>query len=219
MFKRISTAVLTLSMMGVASHANAATIAAQSFESSTSDTYNFTPNPGFYNTETSGSKLDPNGDEDVWDIIEEFTGEIDAAQDGTFFVGGQDLTNPQTNVDPHAIVFDTLDISSYTGVEVSFYYNAYELDTGDDLFYSVNGSQTKFFDGKSNLSSNGWEKVTVAIADSVTSLDFELQATQNGGSDFLGFDAVTVTGTVIPEPATGGLLLLGSVILMRRRLV
>lgn len=204
----------TTLIAGAVGQAQADVIASQGFEDG--DTYTFTPDPGTYNDEATGDPLEVNGTQDVWAKIKEFTGDIDNPHAGTFFWGGQDLNNPNGGGSfRHYLKFETLDISSYTDVVVSFYYSTDGLDNGDDLYYSIDGGTTevKFVDGSSNFTTD-WVEFTINVDDSATSLTLWLGAIQNG-DDFIGFDTITVSG--VPEPGSIALLGLGGLLVARRR--
>lgn len=180
------------------------TIASQSFEE-TGDTWAFTTSPAPYNTEDAlGDNGTVNGDEDVWDDIAGFVDDIDAASDGTLFWGMQDLQNNNGggNFD-HTLTF-TQNITSHEDVTISFDYNVIGFDNGDDLFYELvyDGiSQGEVFvvEGANGggVSTSGWETETLNIPNTVTVVGITLKATQNGGTDYAGWDNVVISGTAI----------------------
>lgn len=175
--------------------------ATQSFEGA--GTWSFTPSPAIYNTDGSTTV---SGDADVWDVIEEFTGDISGASDGSFFWGMQDLDNGNGggNFD-HILAFTDINIAGYTSVEVSFDYYTIGFDAGDDLQYEL------LFDGVSqgvntlNPNSGAWTTVTETVPVGVVLVSLNLIGDQNGGSDYAGFDNVALCGiapsTPCDEPA------------------
>ena len=195
----------------------AAVVVSQGFDAADSDNYGFTANPTPYNQA---------GGTDVFSVTDRVGGIT--AQSGGFFWGMRDLNNPGGggNFD-HVLSFDMVDLTGFENVVLSFFYNAVGYDAGDDLFYAVNGDRVQLIDGTNGggLSTNGWERVTVSIADTVDTLLFSLSARQNGASDFAGWDSITVTGDAVaapavPEPASLALFALGGLGLAagRRRL-
>jgi len=152
--------------------------AAQDFDSNTS--WTFTLNPATYNVPAL---------EDVWaivntlDDITDFTGN---------FLGCSDLDNPISgaNVD-HTITFDNIDVSTATNAKISFDYDIFEFDTGDDVFYELffdDVSQGTFFivDGAGNTSLSGTETINIPVG--TTNARLILSINQNGNADRAGFD-------------------------------
>lgn len=145
-----------------------------------------------------------NGSEDVWAIIEEFTGEIDDPAGGTYFWGMQDLDNSSGGGDfAHTLVFSNVNVSGYSGVELSFVYNVYEFDNGDDLEYEVffddvGQGTVLLFEGSGDKSTIGWEEETIAVPEGTITVSLVLSATQNGGGDYAGFDNIRLAS---PPPA------------------
>lgn len=169
-------------------------IAWQSFEASPpANAWGYIANPTPYNTEGDPTV---NGDEDIWAIIEEFTGEIDIPSDSDQFWGMQDLDNPNGggNFD-HTITFDTIDVSAYGALVITFDYNVFQFDNGDDLEYEVTldgapQGRVLLFEGAGNASTSGWETETVNVPASANSVSLQLIADQNGADDFAGWDNV-----------------------------
>ena len=171
--------------------ASTITLAAQSFEAATTDTWSFTSNPATYNTE-GDSIID--GSDDVWAVLEEFTNDIDTAAEGLYFWGGQDLNNPNGGgFFYHTLAFDPIDVSTNTGVVVSFKYFTDGYDSSDSLQYQVK------FDNNSNWDTTGvdlikntqaWVEVNVNVPDTANFVRLRFQARQDGSSDFVGFDDI-----------------------------
>ena len=177
-----------------------ANIALQSFEGLVSDNWIFTSTPDPYNTE--GDPIVQGGNENVWAPIQEFTGDIDAAADGSIFWGGQDLDNPIASGD-HTLDFDDVDVSDFSAVQVSFQYNFLRLDSSDVLQYrtvfdGVVQPWTQLTSTGNNQTSNGWQTVTVSVPSLVSFFGLQVQANQDGPSEFIGLDDFRVEGT--PDP-------------------
>ncbi len=157
-------------------NAGVTVFAAQDFDSTT--TWGFTLTPAAYNVPA----LD-----DLWDIVNVldnitgFTGN---------FLGCQDLSN-DIAIGDHIIAFDNVDISAATASKLSFDYDIFEFDAGDDvdyeLFYDDN-SQGIFsiINGGGNLSLSG--TVTLNIPNTVTNVRISVIINQNGNADTAGFD-------------------------------
>ena len=179
--------------------ADASDIAFQGFEDG--DSWSYSTHPTTYNTE--GNQI-VNGNEDVWAIIEEFTGEIDDPADGTYFWGMQDLDNPNGGGNfAHTLVFSNVNVSGYSNVELSFMYNVYEFDNGDDLEYEVffddvGQGTVLLFEGSSNKSTTGWEEEIISVPQGTITVSLILSATQNGSSDYAGYDNIRLTS---PPPS------------------
>jgi len=154
--------------------------AAQDFDSNT--TWNFTLNPATYNVPASN---------DIWSVVnslDNITGFT-----GNFF-GCQDLNNPNGggNFD-HTIAFENIDISAATNPRISFDYDIFGFDNGDDVFYELfydDVSQGTFIllegvnGGGATLS--GTE--TINIPGGTTNVRLTLSISQNGDADTAGFD-------------------------------
>ncbi len=164
------------------------TIAFQSFESG-SDDWSYNVNPTAF---TDGS--------DVWDIVDDgWQSNLSTmASDGSKYWGAQDLNSPDGTTDFGSITFANIDVSSYNSVEISFDYDVYEFDNGDDIKYEpffdeTSQGETLLIDGSSNYSENG--TVLINVPDGTNSVYIILSVKQNGGADYAGFDNFVVRGT------------------------
>lgn len=168
------------------------TIAVQDFEENASDTWAIT-----FSTPpcTNGS--------DRWDYSTSLGGITPFS--GSQFWGIQDL-NGDCGGSSESITFSTISVSSYNNISINFRYDVIEFDNGDDVFYTVildgvNQAEVKLVDGNSNFSTNGTE--TINIPNGTNTVGFILRISQNGGSDYAGFDNVVLSGdpaTPDPEP-------------------
>ena len=90
------------------------------------------------------------------------------------------------------ITFNTINTSSaLSGATLSFDYEFFEFDTGDDAFYTVliDGiaqTEVQLINGLSNLSLNG--NVTVIIPPGSLSVGLRIRIRQDGAGDYAGFD-------------------------------
>ena len=90
------------------------------------------------------------------------------------------------------ITFNTINTSSaLSGVILSFDYEFFEFDTGDDAFYTVliDGiaqAEVQLINGLSNLSLNG--SVMVNIPPGTLSVGLSIRIRQDGAGDYAGFD-------------------------------
>lgn len=156
----------------------------QDFESSVSDTWNYTAN----HTAIS----------DYWYVTNSLIN-IPAAQSNSNFWGITDLDRSgHRNKDyTHEIIFDAVNISSYTNVQLSFYYFTINVDNSDDFEYEL------FYDsisqGRIDISANtnGWNQVIVNIPDTVNSVQIIFYANLDAGNDNAGLDNFTLTSTTI----------------------
>jgi len=168
-----------------------AQIAFQGFEGTANDNWNFTNNPATYNT--SG---------DVWASVGSVGTISSGAMSTSTFWGMQDLNNPNGGGNfQHTLSFSQ-DVSGFVNVTVSFFYNAFEFDSGDNLDYEL------FYDGASQgnvsliagangggVSSGGWVQEFINVPDVVNTVILVLKAEQNGGGDYAGWDNIEVDGT------------------------
>ncbi|KAF2507488.1 hypothetical protein E0W72_11460, partial [Flavobacterium arcticum] len=168
------------------------TIVSQGFEGS--GTWNYGLNPTVYNT--GGSPV-VSGSEEVWGIIESFTGNIDAASDGTSFIGMQNLENTNGGgAFAHTITFNPINISSYDDLILSFDYYTTGFDSGDVLEYVVAfdyGSDWTTGVVTLNSDTQAWETETIVIPASANVVRFRLQGTQNTAGGFAGFDNIILS--------------------------
>ncbi|GHC02657.1 immunoglobulin-like domain-containing protein [Cerasicoccus arenae] len=156
---------------------------------------------------------------------------ISGPEDGGRFFGGSDADYSQVfnGLTRGWIIFDSIDLTGYTDVTVSFYWSAqgnlqelgyYFSGTTDGSIADfapvtapgTNADQstclgTTQLIESTNLSVGGsgsyaqdWIQVSVPIDDSITSLSFALFGNANSTSRVFGWDNVIVTGTPIPEP-------------------
>lgn len=90
------------------------------------------------------------------------------------------------------ITFNTIDTSSaLSGLTLSFDYEFYEFDIGDDAFYTVSidgiaQTEVQLINGLSNLSLIG--SVLVNIPPGALSVGLSIRIRQDGAGDFAGFD-------------------------------
>ncbi|WP_188621361.1 beta strand repeat-containing protein, partial [Flavobacterium suaedae] len=177
------------------------TVVSQGFEATGS--WNYLINPGVY--DTGG---------DVWNIIEEFSGNIDAASEGTHFFGMRDLDNENGGgAFPHTITFEAIDVSAYGALTLEFDYNivGYDTSSGDLLEYIVafdNGTEWEnpvALNTENPDTTSGWETATITVPASANFVRLRLQGTQNGGSDYAGFDNVRLYQPGAEGPSLTGL--------------
>lgn len=114
------------------------------------------------------------------------------------FLGINDLDDEGTNGTPGfaTITFNTIDISTASaGVTLSFNYEFFEFDTGDDAFYTVTidgvpQPEVQLINGLSDLSLSG--NVTVNAPPGSVSLSLSIRIRQDGAGDYAGFDNFTI---------------------------
>ncbi len=174
---------LSLFLLSVVVGYSQTTIVYQDFENS-GDTWNYTPYPTPYNV--SG---------DTWDTVSSLHNGVITPENGSYFWGMRDLNNPNGGGDfRHRLTFDAIDISSYSNVEIVFYYYTDGYDGSDSIFYNVqynNGTNWPVSDDiELNKNTDTWTQVTVSVPNGTTYVRLQLSAHQNGGSDYAGFDNV-----------------------------
>jgi len=163
----------------------------QGYEGTVNDTWNYVASP--VNCNDGGS--------DVWDVVSN-VGSIASAKTDINFFGVRDLDGNCGTSEGGTLTFDAVDVSAYDDVSLSFALNVvgYDVANGDSISYEVfhdgvsQGSQVITVGSPFNTSD--WEEIIVAIPNTVTSVGFTLFVMQNGGSDFAGFDDVSLQGTL-----------------------
>jgi len=166
------------------------TIGYQGYETS-GDSWAFTTNPATYNV--SG---------DVWARVTS-VGSISGPAEGTYFWGMQDLDNANGGgAFFHTNLFSALDVSGYTNVVLSFQYYTVGYENSDILRYSVMYDNGTGWENQvtNNRNTLAWTTVTINVPSTATYVRLCLEAKQNGGSDYAGWDAISLTGT--PAGAT-----------------
>ncbi len=197
MKKTFTLVLLAFFLMAAGYQANAQTvIAAQDFEGMASDNWSYTVTPAPYNS----------GGFDVWDTVSS-VGTIASASSGTYFWGMRDLDNPNGG-GPfwHYLTFDSIDVSGYTNVTVSFDYNSVGYDTawGDTLAFWIefNSDTTWNTMNVGAANTNGWSSVTISVPAGSQWVRVRFGSVQNGGSDYAGVDNLKVTGTSMSSSIT-----------------
>ncbi len=164
----------------------AQTLAFQDFDSNL--TWSYSVSPYFYSIGT-----------DIWNTVTTLgsgTQAIDNVSNN--FLGCRDLNNSNGGGNmPHEIVFANVDISSIINARISFDYDVYEFDNGDDVSYEVfyddvGQGLVTFINGTANFSEEG--TITLHIPGSVTNVRLTLSIQQNGDNDYAGFDNFRVYG-------------------------
>jgi hypothetical protein len=176
------------------------TIAAQGFE--TTGSWNYLISPAVYNTEG-----DPvvSGSDDVWNIIEAFSNNIDAASEGTHFFGIQDINNDNGGGNfAHTITFEPIDISDKGELTLSFDYYTIGFDSPDSMEYIVAFDNGNTWTNPVALDKNtgAWETVTITVPASADYVRLRLQATQDGASDYAGFDNIKLFEAPVAQGPT-----------------
>jgi len=174
-------------------------LTSQSFESGPSTGWSYTTNPAAFSVGT-----------DIWDTVTTLSSVTTMPTDATHFWGVQDLanaTNGGTAVgDSGTISFASYTIPANTNVSVSFDYDVVGFDAGDDVDYEVfeNGTSKGIVNlvvgGTGGISSSGTESISITAG--TDSVSIKLYVTQNGGSDYAGFDNFKVTSVPACCPIT-----------------
>lgn len=177
------------------------TIVSQGFESSSSDTWNFTANPVPY-IESSGT--------DVWSPIKTMLG-IKDPYSGTFYWGMRDLRNGGSGGDfDHTLQFDEINVSGQSDLLISFLYNTVNYGFTDYIKVEF------FFDGISqgveqlHKNTREWKLYSKAIPNGTSKVSFTLIARQNGSTEYAGLDSIilqsganTLPNLTIDSPSQG----------------
>jgi len=164
----------------------------QGFEGNSNDSWSYTLSPVSCN----------DGGGDVWDVVSNL-GSITNSYSGANFFGIQDLEGNCGTADGGTLSFNTIDISGYNDVVLSFAINVdgYDVANGDSISYELiydNISQgTSIITVGSPYSTTGWEVITNTVPNTVSNVSLVLFVKQNGGSDFAGFDDIQLQGTAI----------------------
>ncbi len=159
-------------------------IATQDFDSNL--TWIYIVNPSLYN---SGN--------DIWDLVNTlpnitgFTGN---------FLGCRDLNNTNGGGNfIHEIAFDNVLVSAYANVQVTFEYDVFEFDGGDDIFYElffddIGQGQVQLIDGLNGGGVSENEIIVLNVPNVTTNVRLTVGLIQNGDDDMGGFDNFRVIG-------------------------
>ncbi|CAG5079237.1 proprotein convertase P-domain-containing protein [Parvicella tangerina] len=142
---------------------------------------------------TWGYSTAEEGDEAFWGITNSLANVNYASITGNFW-GLNDIN------DNDIITFNSVNVSGVANVGISFDYDVFEFDSGDDVFYEVfidgvGQGSVQLINGSSNYSEEGNVDIPIGTA---TTVSLTLSITQNGGSDYAGFDNFTVYGDYCP---------------------
>ncbi len=157
-------------------------IATQDFDFN--QTWSYTVNPSLYNVGN-----------DIWDIVTTLANITGFSGN---FLGCRDLNNTNGGGNfVHEIAFNNVDVSAYTNVQVTFNYEVFEFDNGDDVFYElflddVGQGPVLFIEGNSDYSESG--TIVINVPDTTTNVRLTLGIHQNGDDDTGGFDNFRIIG-------------------------
>ena len=93
-------------------------------------------------------------------------------------------------------------ISGFRNTTLSFDYNVFEFDNGDDIKYElffddISQGEVIIIEGSSNFSTNGWQTETVNIPNNVNLVRIIISIKQNGAGDYAGIDNIKLQGEEI----------------------
>ncbi len=134
-------------------------------------------NNGFYGITTTAN----GGFNNITTMTNNFLGILDMNDEGVNGTAGF-----------ATITFDTIDISgALSGVNLSFDYEVFEFDTGDDVYYTVTidgtpQAEVQLVNGLGNLSMDG--TVSVTAPPGSTNISLSIRIRQDGAGDYAGFD-------------------------------
>lgn len=111
----------------------------------------------------------------------------------------QDVNNSENtrpNLDA-VLNFGTVDVTGFTGVTITFDYEADGFDGGDDMFYTATFDGTpqaeeQFVDGTGGTDASG--TITINVPTGTANVSLQVRVDQNGGSDYGGWDNFKVSG-------------------------
>ncbi|MBU2996697.1 endonuclease [Cellulophaga baltica] len=177
----------------------------QGYESSIEDTWAYTQSPVACADGT-----------DIWDVVTS-VGSITTPNSGINFFGIQDLEGNCGTADGGTLAFNSVDVSTFEDVTLSFSVNVdgFDVANGDVITYEIlhdgvsQGIVTITVD--SPYSTSGWEKITASVPNTVSSVALNLYVKQNGGSDYAGFDDVLLQGTSVAAGSSDEGLLINEV--------
>ena len=142
---------------------------------------------------------------DVWGVVSS-VGSISGPSAGDSFWGMQDLDNGNGGGSGyHTITVGPIDMSTVGASTLSFDYQSVGYESSDNIGFLVvtNGASVPNLDvDDSSLvqlqkdTAGQWLTIDFAVGADVTSATLVLAAKQNGGSDYAGFDNVTVVSAV-----------------------
>ena len=165
----------------------AVTLAIQDFDTNIGWNYNLNPNATY------------NINNDIWDIVDTVgSGSAVINYTSGYYLGCRDLNNTNGGGNFfHEIAFMNVDVSSLQNVRVSFGYDVFEFDNGDDVQYEVfyddvGQGLVTLVNGSGDLTLEG--TAIINIPNSVTNVRLTLGVIQNGDGDFAGFDNFRVYG-------------------------
>ena len=148
---------------------------------------------------------------DIWDKVTTLSGVATMPTEGTHYWGVQDLANSNGGTaagDSGTINFASYTIPANTNVRVSFDYDVVGYDAGDDVDYEVfeNGTSKGIVNlvvgASGGVSSFGTESISIIAG--TDSVSIKLYVTQDGGSDYAGFDNFKVTSVPSHQTTYGG---------------
>lgn len=179
-----SLSTLLLCLLSVVSFAQDDQEFFQGFENSANDTWNYTISPTTYDI-----------DDDAW-AVSGPTANISPAT-GMNFWYMRDLENDNGGNDSfHTMDFEAVDVSAFLVNALTFKYNTIGYEPDDSIGYIVETEPGMGFDMDNyvDLSRNTgqWETVFVNLPAGISTVRVRLMAKQNGGSDYAGFDDVSL---------------------------
>ncbi|WP_055442696.1 T9SS type A sorting domain-containing protein [Lacinutrix himadriensis] len=155
------------------------TLASQGFEESTDDTWSYNTTPETYNISN-----------DVWAIVTN-VGSITTADTGANFWGIRDIENNNGGgAMKHYLEFSNIPVTGENNIVLSFKYYSDGFDSTDELsvefFFDDVGQDITPLEKNTDV----WTGYSKVIPDGTNNVRFNLIATQNGATDYAGFDSI-----------------------------
>lgn len=200
-----------IAMLGIANAAQAAVLAEADFDGT--DTWNYTTESAFFD-----NGWDSDG---YYGIVDAATwaGEFDYAGFSGNVLGVNDLDDEGDNGNSgiESLTFDSVNISNYENVTLSFDYDLSFAGTELVRYQVFVDSSGQGLNVIATTAGDYQGTISVPVTAGAGSVYIELEYSQNGAADVFGFDNFSVQGDVIPEPATMAVLGIGGVAMAMRR--
>ena len=122
--------------------------------------------------------------------------------EGNQFWGIRDLNGNCGSSNFEFISLPNTNISGFKNTILSFDYNVFEFDNGDDIKYElffddISQGEIIITEGSSNFSTDGWQTETVNIPNIVNLVRIFISIKQNGANDYAGIDNIKLQGEEI----------------------